>query len=226
MRLRRLLPALLATTALWATSAHADVILDFAGLNGDAHEGVLNYYNGGTGSFGSGPGTNYGIAFSSNALACSGLPGGTCNTALIPGGPGANALFFLDGTASTMNVAAGFTTGFSFFYSAVNQPGFVSVWDGLNGTGNLLATINLALTPNSGDPGCLGTNFCPYTAIGVNFAGTAKSVDFGGAADQVAFADVTIGSATAGGGDTDVPEPASLLLVGVGLAAMAKRRGA
>jgi hypothetical protein len=196
-------------------SANATVfVLNFAGLNGNAEEGVANYYNGGTGSLGSGPGPNYGIVFTSNALACSGQPGGTCNTAEIPGGAGANALFFLGGGAATMNVAAGFTTGFSFFYSAVNNPGFINVWSGLNDTGTLLATLNLPTTPNDGDPGCQGTNFCPYVATNVAFAGTAESVDFGGSANQVAFADVTLGSNTAGG----TPEPATwaMMLLGFG----------
>ena len=41
--------------------------LTFEGLKN--YEEVENYYNGGKGSKGSGPGTNYGVTFSSNALA-------------------------------------------------------------------------------------------------------------------------------------------------------------
>ena len=33
-----------------------------------------------------------------------------------------------------MNVAAGFSTGFSFFHSS-SAPGFVNVYEGLNATG-------------------------------------------------------------------------------------------
>lgn len=220
--------ALLAGAALSLVAtqaANAKVfVLNFAGLDGNAEEPVNNYYNGGTGGNGSGPGPNYGIVFSSNGLACSGQPGGTCNTAEIPGGPGANVLFFLGGTAATMNVAAGFTTGFSFYYSAVNEPGFINVWSGLNDTGTLLATLTLPLTPNDGDPGCQGTNFCPYVPINVAFAGTAESVDFGGSLNQVGFADVTLGSNTPG-----IPEPATwglmlLGLGGIGAAARLSRR--
>ena len=193
--------------------------LNFAGLNGDAQELVLEYYNGGTGSLGSGPGANYGISFSNNAIACSVQPGGSCNSSDLPSG--GNLLFFLGGSAATMNVAGGFTTGFSFWYSAVNNPAFVTVYDGLNGTGNVLATLNLPTTPNgAGLPGCFGANFCPYTPIGIGFAGTALSVDFGGSANQVAFANITINSVTPGG----VPEPttwammiAGFALVGAGM---------
>jgi hypothetical protein len=218
-----LLGAALATSVgVIASSASATTVsLNFAGLNGNAEETVLNYYNGGTGGLGDGPGPNYGVSFSSNALACSVQPGGTCNSADLP--TGGNLLFFLSGSASTMDVAAGFTTGFSFFYSTVNDTGFVNVWSGLDGTGTLLATLNLPTTPNgAGNPACFGANFCPYSPIGVSFAGTAMSVDFGGVENQVAFADITFGSSTPGG----VPEPASwaLMISGFGLAGAALRR--
>ena len=202
MKLAIALAGALLTTAV-AVPASAQS-LNFAGLNGDAQELILDYYNGGTGSLGSGPGTNYGISFSNNAIACSVQPAGSCNSAALP--TGGNLLFFLSGSASTMNVAGGFDTGFSFYYSAVNNPAFINVWSGLNGTGTLLATLNLPVTPSTpGDPACFGAGFCPYVAAGVAFSGTAMSVDFGGSADQVAFAAITINSVTPGG----VPEPAA-----------------
>jgi hypothetical protein len=199
----------------WGHASANVVVLNFAGLNGDAEEEPLNYYDGGQGSLGSGPGTNYGITFPSNVITCAGADtGGPCNTAEVPGGPGANLIFFLSGTADTMDVTGGFTTGFSFYYSAANDPGSVSVWSGLDGTGTLLATLNLPLTPNDGNSGCDGTNFCPYVPIGVSFSGTAESVNFGGSENQVGFADITFGSVTAGG---PIPEPASMAILGVGL---------
>ncbi len=217
--------ALLGSLAASAPALSAVVVLNFAGLNGNAQERPLNYYNGGAGSLGSTGGTNYGISFGADALACSGQPGGSCNTGSIPGGPGANILFFLSGPGSVMNVAAGFDTGFSFFYSAINVPGFVNVYDGVGGTGNLLATLNLPVTPSTpGANGCAGGGFCPFFAAGVNFSGIARSVNFSGTADQIAFAAITLGTAQAGGGT--VPEPTSLLLAGIALAgaAVASRR--
>jgi hypothetical protein len=88
------------------------------------------------------------------------------------------------------------------------------VFDGLNGTGALLATLNLPVTP---------TPYEVFQAVGVNFGGTAKSVVFGGSANFIGFDDITLGSATAGGG---VPEPASwaLMIGGFGLAGATLRR--
>ena len=121
-------------------------------------------------------------------------------------------MFFLTGSAAVMNVAAGFDTGFSLFYSAINQPGSLQVFDGLNGSGNLLASLALPVTPSDGgDP---NGGFSPFVPVGVGFAGTARSVAFAGVADQIGFDDVTFGSTTPG---AVVPEPGTFALFGLGL---------
>jgi hypothetical protein len=91
--------------------------------------------------------------------------------------------------------------------------GFVNVYSGLNGTGSLLTTLNLAATPN------------PYTVwvpIGVAFSGTAMSVVFGGSANYIGFDDVTLGSETPGppDGGTTV---ALLGMAFVGIAALKRK---
>ncbi|MEJ7712963.1 MAG: PEP-CTERM sorting domain-containing protein [Pyrinomonadaceae bacterium] len=48
-------------------------------------------------------------------------------------------------------------------------------------------------------------------------SGIARSVDFGGTIDQIAFDNITLGSEVPGGGDL-IPEPASMILLGTGLA--------
>ena len=193
----------LSTCVLAVDRANAQpIVLDFEGLQN--FEEILDFYNNGTGSLGS-SGTNYGVSFSANSLAIIENVG-SGNIGGLPS-PVTGA-FFLSGAANTMNVAGGFETGFSFFYSAANNPGFVTIYDGLDGTGNVLATINLPTTPNGGgDPACNFNEFCPFVPVGVTFNGIAKSVDFGGSANQIVFDNIEITLVSR----TTVPEPASVL---------------
>ncbi|WP_376696213.1 hypothetical protein [Wenzhouxiangella sp. EGI_FJ10305] len=179
-----------------------DVVLDFEGL--ENLEPVEEFYNGGLGGNGSGPGPDFGITFSDNAQAIiDSDAGGTGN---FGGEPSPDTiLFFLSGSAATMNVSDGFTNGFSFFYSAINQPGEIIVYDGLDGTGNVLATLDLPVTPTNGDPDPTG-QFSPLVSTGVNFSGTARSVDFGGTIDQIGFDNITLGSSVPGGAAPPTPE--------------------
>ena len=101
-------------------------------------------------------GVNYGINFGANAVAiCLNTIGTTC-TNTSRGGLGdptadKGALVFQSGTESFKNVADGFDTGFSFFYTAINQGGSISVFDGLNGAGDPLATLTLPTTTSARD---------------------------------------------------------------------------
>ena len=164
------------------------VLLDFEGLGDNVPVG--EFYNGGGGA-------DYGISFSTNSLAViDSDAGGSGN---FGGEPSASTiLFFVNGASATMNVPAGFSTGFSFFYTAINSPGTIVVYDGPNATGNVLATLNLPITPTNGAPDPTGV-FSPLLPIGVSFAGIARSVDFGGTINQVGFDNITLGAATPGG---------------------------
>ena len=98
---------------------------------------IENYYNGGTSSIGT-SGPNYGVAFTSNALVlCLNTPGTTCSNTSRGGYGDPNsqegALYWLNGANTYMNVAAGFTTGFSFYYADPNTGGAsVTVYSGLS----------------------------------------------------------------------------------------------
>jgi len=207
-----------------STAKAATIVLTFEGV-GDEQQ-VLNFYNGGTDSGGN-SGTNYGISFDADALGLIDADaGGSGNFGGEPSP--STGVFFLSGGAAIMNVAAGFDTGFSFFYSAINSPGSVTVWDGLNGTGSVLTTLNLPLTPNTGAPDPNG-NFSPLLPFGVTFGGTAHSVSFAGTANQIVFDDITLGSATPGDQTPVVPLPAAVwggmaLLSGLGVTKRLRRR--
>jgi len=200
-----------------SAASAAPIVIDFEGIANLAS--ADDYYNGGTDSEGN-SGTNYGISFSRTSLALIDEDaGGDGNFGNEPSP--STILFFQTGGAATMNVDAGFDTGFSFFYTA-SQAGFVNVYDGLNGSGNLLASLSLAANIGNcvGDP---NGAFCTFSPFGVTFAGIARSVDFGGAAGFIGFDNITLGSAEPGT-PGEVPEPATLALAGLGLAGMGAAR--
>jgi hypothetical protein len=232
MRKLTLIAALALSTATVGLSApaHAVVTLTFEGINSSYpstnYANILEYYNGGLSSQGT-TGTDYGISFSDNALAiCLNSIGSSCSNT-SRGGVGDPAsqlggLFFLSGTETYLNYADGFDTGFSFNYVSFSFAGSVNVYDGLNGTGNILATLNL--TPNAGS--CPGYNagFCPFSPAGVGFAGTALSIGFGGVANQIVFDDVTFGSVTPPTGAVPEPGTWAMMLMGFGAVGTAMRR--
>lgn len=202
------------------TTAHAATIIDFEGLNDT--ETVEQFYNGGLGGLGSGPGPNLGITFSSNGQALIDEDaGGTGNFGDEPSPD--TVLFWLNGSGTVMDVAGGFTTTFSVFYSAEFQSGTLTIWDqvgGMAGGGVLLATLNL---PTTEGPACspaeTGT-FCPFVPIGIAFAGVARSVDFSGTENQIGFDNIELGQL--------IPVPAAVWLFGsaLGLLGWMKRRQA
>lgn len=216
------------TVVAAASSAQAAVIsLNFEGVNATYPSGfafVNGFYNGGTSSDGT-SGVNHGIEFTGNAQAiCLNTVGVSCSNT-SRGGVGdptsdKGALFFLSGSETFMNVAAGFDTGFSFNYAAIFQGGTISVFDGLGGTGTLLGTVVLGLTTSNCGPE-FSAGFCPFKSAFIAFAGIAQSVSFGGVANQIVFDDVTFGSITPG----TIPVPAALplLLTAIGGLGVASR---
>ena len=202
--MRKFLLAAAAMAALsCAASAHAGItVLDFEGV-GNLNP-VGNFYAG------------QGVTFSPATLALvDSDAGGGGNFANEPS-PN-TIMFFLDGNNAILDYAAGFTTGFSFFYTSAS-PASVSVWDGLGGTGNLLGTLNLVAQAADNCVGDPTGGFCNFTAVGVNFGGTAKSINFGGAANVTGFDNITFGSATPR--DSGVPEPSTWAMLILGLGAV------
>jgi len=179
-------------------------------------EPIANFYNGGRGGLGSFAGVNkdFGVTFSSNALGLrSYLNAGSGNFAGTP--LGTPAVFFNSGSSGYMDVTSGFTTGLNFFYTSL-APITVTVWSAPNGTGSVLATIVLGVNGGSAG-GCSGAVlYCNWADISVAFSGLARSVTFTGPANYLGITDITVGSTR-----TAIPEPATLLLFGSGLVALA-----
>jgi hypothetical protein len=196
---------IIATVAsMTASAAHAAIItLDFEGIGDQVAVG--NFYNGGLG-------VNYGVEFVGNALGIvAAEAGGTGNFTNAPSMPG--ILFWLDGPATIMNVSAGFTDGFATYYSSINQPESISIYDDLNGTGNLLATLNLVAL---GSQGTTGAAHDTWALIGTTFEGTGKSVVFGGTANFIGFDNVTFSS--------NIPAPGAVAILAAAGCVARRRR--
>lgn len=206
-----------------AASSAAIVTLDFEGLQN--LESVNGFYNGGTGSLGS-SGTDYGVEFSSNTLGA---------TSVLAGGSGAFAnepspqtvMFSDNGAAATLTMAGGFEDGFSFYYASpyILPVGFVDVYDGLDGTGNLLASLELPVTGTTSESQNL-TPFDIWAPIGVTFTGTAKSINFGGDLGLLAFDNITFGSDTPTASPVPIPAALPLLVGALGALGLMRRRAA
>lgn len=151
-------------------------------------EFVNQFYDGGTGSLGSGPGPNYGLTFTANAQAIvSASKGGSGNFINNPGGY--PVMFFQTGDTATMTATNGIQVALWFYYSAL-QAGLATVYDGPNGTGNILASITLP--PNNS--GCTTYKLCVWTPVGVPLSTTAGSISFSGIADYLAVDTIHLGS--------------------------------
>ena len=210
MKIRTLAATLILAALSSYTASAAVITMTFEGLQN--LEAINNFYNGGTGSLGS-AGPNYGVEFGSDSLAVIASDSGGSGNFTGSLAPSPDTIgFFLSGPGDVMNVAAGFDTGFSFFYSSPFFLGSVTVWSGLNGTGTLLATLTLGLTTDTS--GATGHPYDDWQPVGVTFAGTAMSAVFSGTANYIGFDNITLGSDTPGG----VPDGgASALLLSVSL---------
>jgi len=194
MNAKYLTIAALALPLVAAPIARAGVdVMTFEGLQNE--ESIDNYYNGGFGGSGSGPGPNYGVTFTSDSLALiAGNFGGSGNfDGNLAPSPHTIA-FFLSGAGDVMDVAGGFSTGFSFWYDSPFYTGSVTVWSGLDGTGTELLDLSLAIIPEN--PAATYGSYNAWAESGGAFAGVAESAIFSGVANQIGFDEITIGASS------------------------------
>ena len=195
---RNLLLAVAVVSSMAASQSFAaSFTIDFE-KNWDYANGDVNgYYNGGAAADGT-TGANLGVSF----VGISGLSNDADFTYYLnaPSMVGtAYAHTFAVDDKAYMNVAAGVDQGLSFYYSSAQSvAAAVKVYAGLNGTGALLGTFDLAA--NSSDAHDV------WTPLTIGFSGTAMSFDFTGSANVVGIDNVRT-----------VPVPSALVLLGSAL---------
>jgi hypothetical protein len=196
---------------LFATSAQAATVLTFEGLKD--LEAINDYYNGGLGGSGSGPGPKYGITFSTESLTLiSTTAGGHGNFTGAPSMP--TVAFFFKDAVEIINVAGGFTDEISLYYSCQQgHSGAVKVYEGSGGTGSLLASSKLSETMPT-----FSKIYNVWDYIAIDFKGTAHSAIFEGTANFIGFDDITLGFELPPAG---APIPNTLVLLGTGLITLA-----
>jgi PEP-CTERM motif-containing protein len=204
--------ALLAMFALVGPTPGSAQTLTFEGLADS--ESIADFYNGGSGGLGSGPGYAFGITFSPNTLALIDSDAG--GTGLFANEPSSRTVFTYTGSSAILNMAGGFTDVTLRYASSINGPFSLEVFTGLDGSGTKLLTAGLASLGYSlqGDP--TGREFGVWTSFQSLLSGeeTARSIVISGPG-QIMIDNVTL---------TPVPEPSSILLLGLGLVALAWAR--
>lgn len=192
----------------WPNLALAALInLDFEGISNTYPFTdmplIQDFYNGGHSSNGN-SGNNFGIGFSHSAQAIclveQGVSSADCSNASRGGlGDPASAqtgLYFNDPSNAYINIAQGFSNVFSLFYSTFTDAS-IDLFDGLNGTGNLVTSLDLRAA--NFDPNCAinydNVGFCGFTFATVAFTEKVKSISFANAGSAIVFDDLTFGTA-------------------------------
>ena len=103
---------------------------------------------------------------------------------------GVTALTYGENNQIIMNVVGGFDSQLSFFYASPYRTHNVRIYDGLEGTGNLLGSISLPQT----QAGFLPDAYANFNEIILPFSGIARSVSFGDFANKLVLDNIILGS--------------------------------
>jgi hypothetical protein len=192
-----------------AYAAPQAFLVDFEKTWDYANGGVDSYYNGGAAADGSTGGANLGVSFVGvSGLSNDGL-GSLPSGNYFENAPSMQGVAYAYDTAY-MNVAGGVDSTLLFSYASTQAvTGAVKAYSGLNGTGTLLGSFNLAANSPTG--------YDTWTSATFNFAGTAQSFDLSATAYVAALDNISA-----------VPEPTAIVMMMVGLASLGaarRRRG-
>jgi len=222
------LGAALLTTQVSAANVTIAGGVDTLTFGGQVNATNINsFFDGGTDAYGTsgGAANNVGVTFSTPAEFLnsgyngSGFNGGSGKFENVPSGA-AGVLYFAGVPTTTTPIlddASGFT-GISFNYSLLGNTSSygstVSLFSGLDGTGNLLGTLTLSAPGTT--VACTGAHdeFCTWSATGIaKLGGVAESAVFNG--DARTFTEYDAVALT-----TPVPLPAGIWLLASGVAAL------
>ena len=229
MKMMRMLGALLLFACASGMAVATTVTLDFEGLVPQPRlfqgtHGIGGFYNGGQSGYGT-AGQNYGVGFSGAAVGiCLSTASDPCTNGSHGGhGDPASAYTALgfQSDDTYVNVANGFVGTLYFNYASPFVVQTVNVWEGYGASGNLLASLTLARTPDGrvvAECG-FGNRYCPFVPADLSFTGVGHSFSFTGAGRNIVVDDITFTVAP-------VPEPETyaLLLGGLGLLGLTARR--
>ncbi|WP_254174637.1 SdrD B-like domain-containing protein [Planktothrix pseudagardhii] len=136
-----------------------------------------------------------GLNFSTNALGIVSVEQGGSGNFIDPlTNPGqlATAITYDQGQSIIINVADGFDQKFSFRYGSPFADHQVTIYEGVNGTGNVLASVQLPRTPDSNlTPGAYILENNPSSTL--FFEGIAKSVILGSQPNKLLINNITFG---------------------------------
>ncbi len=200
--------AALALLAIAPTVASATAFSVNFEKNWDYGTEVQNYYNGGTASDGT-TGPNAGVSFV-NVSGLSNDPSFTYYSGAPSALGTAYAFTFQPSDRAFLNVTSGVSNKLAFFYSSPTAiAGAIQAYSGLNGTGTLLGSIDLAANVFDG----LGIADV-WSLATLGFGGIARSFDFTASANVVGFDNIAT-----------VPEPSTMLALLLGGTVLAATRG-
>jgi hypothetical protein len=149
---------------LMPDSASASTLITFDGLKDQ--ESIGNYYNGGLGSLGSGPGPQLGLSFSGATVRLASDAGGTAN---FLGEPSPVAALFSPGFV-TLDSSAGMLS-VSFYYSNPFGTTEIRSFSGPDLRGTILSDT---LLPNT--PAGPGSAFPSFAQVTITFSGAPVSI--------------------------------------------------